>query len=95
MNALFAVEAHASAVGALPLKGLYAGGAGVAGADKVGDRLEAMCARMGDNGGAGIEEFGEGWGACDGEVEGEVFSGKDETREVRGGRANGGEGGYC
>src|SRR4051812_20412606 len=95
MNALFPVETHASAVRALALQGLHACRAGVAGANEIDDGSERVRARVGDDGGTGVEEFSEGWGARDGKVKGEIFSGEDESGEVRGGRADGREGGYC
>ena len=52
-----------------------------------------MCAAGGDDGGASEEEFREGWGAREGEVECEVFGGEGEAAEEAGsGGADGGEG---
>ncbi len=46
---------------------------------------------MRGDGGAGVEELGQGGGACEGEVEGEVLGGEDQAREVGGAGADLGE----
>lgn len=91
MDQLLAVEAQPAAVLALVGEGAAAVVAAERGADEVDGRGQAVGARGGDDGAAGVEELAERGGAGEGEVEGEVLGGEDEAGEVGGGGADGGE----
>lgn len=89
MDALFAVEAQVLTTATLVLHRFAAVGALEGRADEIDGRGETVGARRGDDGGAGVEEFGQRGGAGEGEIKGEVFGGEDEAGEEGGGCADG------